>query len=71
MSNVTIATVNKELKRMGVEERLYKGEGYFYFIYGDAPDWVGGSSVPVFRASDLTLDQWIEEFNSLKNHEKI
>lgn len=58
---VTVATVNAALKARGVAERLCKGNGYFYFVEGNASDWYT-SSVSVFRASELTLEQWIKEY---------
>jgi hypothetical protein len=49
---------------------LEKGDGYFYFWSGEANDWLD-KIVNVPTLSSLTLEQWVEEFNSLKklNHE--
>lgn len=56
----TIATVNKELKRLGHKERLRRGKGYFYFAEGNAASW-HSSGVYVHSASELTLEQWVQE----------
>jgi hypothetical protein len=66
MSKVTVATVNKELKRRGIEERLCNGNGYFYFYNGTAHTWNSCSVYGVCYANELTVDQWIEEYYSLK-----
>lgn len=60
-----VAEVNRELKRLGHAERLCAGRGYYYFIEGDAHTWPA-SSVNVFRSADLSVAQWIEEYNNLK-----
>jgi len=65
MTKITTASVNKELKRLGHAERLVNGNGYFYFIDGNAWSWPV-QSVYVFRADELTLVEWIEAYNGLK-----
>lgn len=65
MPNLTAATVNKELKRLGYAERLVRGKDYYYFTEGDASTW-SSCSVMVCYAHELTLEQWIEEYHSLK-----
>jgi hypothetical protein len=66
MSRVTAATVNKELKRIGAEHRLVRGDGYYYFTEGDAFEWVQ-NSVYVYSADHLTLERWMEEYHQLKS----
>jgi hypothetical protein len=63
---LTLKRVNKAIKELGGEEVLVKGDGYYYFWEGTAPDWKS-SSVMVCRLNQLTLEQWIEEYKSLKN----
>jgi hypothetical protein len=46
-----------------------EGEGYFYFGGGEAVNWLT-SSVMVRRISDLTLEQWLKEFDSLLERNK-
>jgi hypothetical protein len=65
MAKVTVASVNKELKRLGHPERLVNGNGYFYFTEGTSLDWRTVSEY-VFRADELTLAEWIETYNRLK-----
>jgi hypothetical protein len=63
----TVALVNSYLKGIGRTERLTAGRGYYYFRNGDGLLW---PSVYVYRASDLTLAQWIvivhERINGLR-----
>ncbi len=66
MPKLTSATVNKELKRLGFQERLVRGNGYFYFFGGNAHMW-NEDSVYVQSADQLTLDQWVEEYKRLRD----
>lgn len=59
-----VAEVNRELRLRGVAEKLTAGKGYYYFRDGNAVDW-RQSSVMVYRASDLPLERWLEEYESL------
>lgn len=61
--------VNDALRARGCDESLNQGDGYFYFGGGDAVHWLS-SSVMVKRISDLTLEQWLAEFESLREREK-
>lgn len=65
MSKVTVATVNKALRSLGVSERLVNAGSYFYFYGGDSDSWYS-ASVMVSSADCLTVEQWIEEYNSLR-----
>lgn len=60
--------INDALRARGRDESLYPGDGYFYFGGGDAVHWLS-SSVMVKRLSDLTLHQWLHEFDSLLERE--
>jgi hypothetical protein len=40
MPRLTLKTVNDELARRGYTARLEKGDGYFYFRFGEAADWL-------------------------------
>lgn len=62
---ISIRTVNNALKKLGHAEKLCKGKGYFYFYDGDTDQWYT-SSVYVHAINHLTLEQWIESFQSLK-----
>lgn len=65
MTKLTVATVNKELKRLGYSERLYRGDDYFYFADGNSHLW-SEDSVYVAHAHELSLDQWVSEYERLK-----
>lgn len=58
---LTLKQVNKAIKERGGEEQLYKGEGYYYFIEGEALEW---ETVPVFGLNHLTLQGWIDEWEA-------
>lgn len=64
MPKLTAATVNAELARRGISERLRRGAGYFYFHLGDAASWPR-QGVYVFTADQLTLQQWLAEWAEL------
>jgi hypothetical protein len=54
------AQVNKALRAAGFQEELVRGNGYFYFVGGDAASWPS-SSVLVYSITGLTVAQWIAE----------
>ena len=62
---LTLKTVNGELARRGHHARLENASGYFYFLGGEATDWID-RTVQARRISDLTLEQWMEQFRRLK-----
>ena len=59
---VSRATINKEIKKLGYEAELIKGEGYFYFVGKDVDVSVG---IYVNKIDELSFEEWIEEFKSL------
>lgn len=60
----TLAAVNKALAAAGIDAELVKGRGYFYFA-GSAVDCAKEQGVyGVFRLSDLSVTQWVEEARS-------
>lgn len=61
---LTLKAINAELAKRGHAARLEKAGDYFYFLGGEATDWLD-RTVRVPRVSSLTLDQWIEEFGKL------
>ena len=63
---VTVKAANAELARTGHRALLAKGAGYFYFRTGEAADWLG-RTVNVPTLSALSLEQWMAEFDRLKN----
>ena len=62
---LTLKTINDELRRLGEDVHIEKGDGYFYVWKGDANNWLD-RTINVPKVSSLTLKQWIEEFNRLK-----
>jgi hypothetical protein len=62
---LTLKTVNAELKRLGHDVELAKGDGYFYFRSGEAANWLD-TTVKVEKLSTLTLEEWQGEFERLK-----
>src|SRR6185436_4440844 len=59
-----VAEVNRALKARGIEEKLTRGEGYYYFRDGNAAEW-RATSVYVYRADAFTVDQWLAEWSDL------
>ena len=60
----TLAAVNKALAAAGIDAELVKGRGYFYFVGSDM-DYAKEQGVyGVFRLSDLSVTQWVEEARS-------
>ena len=64
-ARVTLKAVNDELARLGLKGRLEKGSGYFYFLGGDAAEWLD-RTVQVATIGSLALPEWIAEFRRLK-----
>jgi hypothetical protein len=60
-----LKTINDEMARRGYTARLEKGEGYFYFQFGEAADWLD-RTVRIRKINDLTLKEWIAEFQRLR-----
>lgn len=60
----TITAINKALAAAGIDAELVKGRGYFYFVGSDM-DYAEEQGVyGVFRLSDLSVTQWVEEARS-------
>src|SRR5262245_6004941 len=62
---ISLKAINSELERRGSQAVLAKGDGYFYFWGGEAADWLD-RTVRVPTLHSLTLDQWIGEFQKLR-----
>lgn len=64
---LTLKKVNNALKAKGYKAELARAEskGYTYFyFYGPDAEHMFESSVSVSRLNALTLEQWVEEFES-------
>jgi hypothetical protein len=62
---LTLKKITHELRRLGHDVHVEKGDGYFYFWKGDANNWLD-RTVNVPKVSSLTLEQWIAEYDRLK-----
>lgn len=62
---LTLKTINDELRRLGHDVHIEKGDGYFYVWKGAANNWLD-RTINVPKVSSLSLEQWIDEFNRLK-----
>ncbi len=62
---VTLKAVNDQLRELGSDAELKKGDGYFYFSSGEAAGWLN-PTVRVPTLGSLTMEQWLEEFQKLK-----
>jgi hypothetical protein len=61
---LTLKIINAELAKRGFRASLAWGNGYFYFMGGEAADWPD-PTVRVRTLQVLTLDQWMDEFKKL------
>ena len=66
---LTIKAVNRAIAQAGHKETLERGDGYFYFRGGEADNWIA-VSVHVYALNHLTLDQWLESLESLREVNK-
>lgn len=64
-----LATINKELAKLGHSAELVKGGGYFYFIGDDIAEGQI-DSVYVYKLNELSLSQWLEEASEAINKSK-
>lgn len=62
---ITLAAVNVEFAKRGIQAVLMKGGGYFYFQSKEAAVWLD-RTVRVPKISDLSLEEWIGEYQRLK-----
>ena len=62
---ISIKAINSELQRGGTQAVLTRGQGYFHFSGGEATDWLD-RTVRVPTLHSLTLEQWIEQYRTLR-----
>jgi hypothetical protein len=62
---LTQKAITAELQRRGHDARLESGDGYFYLLGLEPANWLD-KTVKVPKVSSLTLEQWIAEFDRLK-----
>lgn len=58
-ARVTLNRVNAELKKLGIDAELVRGDGYFYFWGDDVRDM--SHSVYTCQLGLWTLQQWVDE----------
>jgi hypothetical protein len=58
-----LKTINQALKDKGYKDELVKGRSYYYFTGETACNFYSGS-VNVNKLSQLTLEQWVAEYES-------
>ena len=63
---LTLPSLNKLICEKYQNVCLFRGEGYFYFVYDDGAKYVD-KSVPVYRINHLTLEQWMAEAEDFAN----
>lgn len=61
-----IRQVNTALRLAGIDDRLKRGKGYYFFYGPQATSWYQ-SGVYVYRADLLTVEEWLTEYQLLKN----
>lgn len=65
--HLTLKAVNKALAAKGAKEELfYNRQGYYYFAEGNTARWKA-TMVYVPRLNDLTIYQWIAEWEALSS----
>jgi hypothetical protein len=63
---LTVPTINKQLRALGVKDDLVRGDRYFYFRGPVADKWIV-STMEVSKVSDIpTIDGWYEAYKSLR-----
>lgn len=62
---ITVRQVNAALKEAGANCELVKGTGYYWFD-GDDVQLAPSTSVMVNALSQLSVEQWIEEWRDIK-----
>lgn len=61
----TCAGVNKLLRQMGIDAKLYAGRGYYYWDGNACVQW---PSIYVYRIGDLTLAEVMTEVTDNLNN---
>ena len=69
LMRLSLKAVNAELAKRGFDAVVAKGSDYFYFSGGEATDWLD-RTVRVPTLHSLTLDQWMQEFQKLREQNR-
>lgn len=68
-TKATAARINAEIAKLGGQEVIWRGEGYYYFTEGHAHEWFS-SSVYVCYLHQMSLERWIEAYKNLRDDPK-
>ena len=66
---LTLNSVNKKIKSLGIDAELAKEDGYFYF-YGKSVERCYSTSIYVHRLNQLTMEQWLDHLNDFVEESK-
>lgn len=61
----TKRTIDKAIKKAGIDAEIFKGNGYFYFVGGSINLAEQQGVYGVARFADLSVDRWVEECKAL------
>lgn len=67
---LTLRAVNDSFAAAGIQERLAKGKGYFYFVEGESIKWFS-TSVMVIALNQLDLKGWHDAWSELSGKPSI
>lgn len=65
----TARAINRELKSRGIAAEVHQNRDYVYFSGPATERWVD-SAVYVSRIADLTLEDWMREFDALNSQQR-
>jgi hypothetical protein len=63
---ITVKAVNDALASLGIDGKLVKGFGYYYFV-GPAFDQHKNTSIHIRVLRRLSLKQWVKEATDILN----
>lgn len=65
MATSRIAEVNRALRARGVDAKLVRGAGYYYFTSDTLPGFPTAGIYGVQRADIMSVTEWLREFDRL------
>jgi hypothetical protein len=67
MAKLTTRQINAAIKKLGGEEILVRGDGYWYFTEGNADQWDESGVYGVNFLYQMPLERWIAEYTSRRD----
>ena len=64
----TVREVNVALRLRGIEERLRRGRGYFYFYNGEASSWPR-TAIYTFSLGGLSVEEILGEWQNMSGRQ--